>query len=455
MRLSTRTSGVALHFEKHKACDASVNGLQRHNERTEGSGKHSNKRIDDARTADNVILKRSDGTYYEQVSAIIDRNRDGGLKGVRKDAVRMCEATVQLSGQVLDRSDAEQERVLRQSYDWLKETFGADNIVSATIHKDETNMHLHVDFVPIKDGKLTAKTILSKGMLHRYQTDFLKHLQQSEPTLNFIRGSSEYNGLPQDVYEQLQDERREMMAELDERETALDDHQTALDDRETALDARQSDLTALDAQLRQKGNNLLKTQNTLLERAKALDNREKALNDRETALDTRETALEALGKDLSIREQKAVERENTASDREQALDDREQALDDRDKHQKTTQIDIERQQQDLTKRENKAIMVDKSLRHKHKEILTSTERLERIKADNQQVLDGVTSATTALRDLMDKGLRLTTIQKRDLHDRLERHKPITPTTAPALEHDIREFMDGLDSLGQDKGDISL
>ena len=265
MRLSTRTSGVALHFEKHKACDASVNGLQRHNERTEGSGKHSNKRIDDARTADNVILKRSDGTYYEQVSAIIDRNRDGGLKGVRKDAVRMCEATVQLSGQVLDRSDAEQERVLRQSYDWLKETFGADNIVSATIHKDETNMHLHVDFVPIKDGKLTAKTILSKGMLHRYQTDFLKHLQQSEPTLNFIRGSSEYNGLPQDVYEQLQDERREMMAELDERETALDDHQTALDDRETALDARQSDLTALDAQLRQKGNNLLKTQNTLLE----------------------------------------------------------------------------------------------------------------------------------------------------------------------------------------------
>lgn len=448
MRLSTRTSGVALHFEKHKACDASVNGLQRHNERTEGSGKHSNKRIDDARTADNVILKRSDGTYYEQVSAIIDRNRDGGLKGVRKDAVRMCEATVQLSGQVLDRSDAEQESVLRQSYDWLKETFGADNIVSATIHKDETNMHLHVDFVPIKDGKLTAKTILSKGMLHRYQTDFLKHLQQSEPTLNFVRGSSDYNGLPQEVFERLQDERREMMAELDERETALDD-------RETALDARQSDLTALDAQLRQKGNNLLKTQNTLLERAKALDNRETALNDRETALDTRETALEALGKDLSIREQKAVERENTASDREQVLDDREQALNDRDKHQKTTQIDIERQQQDLTKRENKAIMVDKGLNRKYKDITVSMDKLERIKADNQQVLDGITSATDTLRQMMDKGLRLTATQKRDLHERIERHKPLTPTSAPALERDVQEFMDSLNTLQQDKGGQSL
>lgn len=79
MQLSSKTSGVSLHISKHKGSDASINGLQRHNEREPGS-RHSNKRIDDSRTADNVILKRSDGTYYEQVSAIIDRNRDGGLK---------------------------------------------------------------------------------------------------------------------------------------------------------------------------------------------------------------------------------------------------------------------------------------------------------------------------------------------------------------------------------------
>lgn len=408
MQLSSKTSGVSLHISKHKGSDASINGLQRHNEREPGS-RHSNKRIDDSRTADNVILKRSDGTYYEQVSAIIDRNRDGGLKGVRKDAVRMCEATVQLSGQVLDRSDAEQERVLRQSYDWLKQTFGEDNIVSATIHKDETNMHMHVDIVPITaDHKLSAKTVVSKSALQRYQTDFLRFLQQTEPALNFIRGSSAsaYNGLPQDVYEQLQSERQAMLAEVEEREIELDNRETSLDSRETALNARESNLNALDVQLRQKQQKLLKTQNTLSERVSALKEREQAVTERE-------------------------------------------------QHQKSTQIDIERQQQDLTKRLNKAIIVDKGLNRKYKDIMVSTDKLERIKADNQQVLDGITSATDTLRQMMDKGLRLTATQKRDLHERIERHKPLTPTSAPALERDVQEFMDSLNTLQQDKGGQSL
>lgn len=283
MQVSTTTSGVALHFEKHKACNISINGLQRHNERAPGQ-RHKNKNIDGNRTAENIFLKWSDGSYYQQVASIITNYRDGGLKGVRKDAVRMCEATVQLSGQVLDHSEAEQERVLRASYDWLKETFGADNIVSAIIHKDETNMHLHVDFVPIKDGKLTAKTILSKGMLCRYQTDFLEHLQQLEPTLNFVRGNGNYNGLPQDVFERLQDERKAMIAELEQRETELDRSLTT-------IEARQSDLDALDTQLHNKQTELLEMQKTLSEREKALNDREKELDIREKALDDRENDL--------------------------------------------------------------------------------------------------------------------------------------------------------------------
>lgn len=103
---------------------------------------------------------------------MIKNKRKGGIKGVRKDAVRMVEATVQLSGKVLDMSEYEQEQVLRDSYEWLKDKFGEDNVISAVIHKDETNMHLHFDFVPIEDGKLNAKAIISKPRLKKYQTDF-------------------------------------------------------------------------------------------------------------------------------------------------------------------------------------------------------------------------------------------------------------------------------------------
>lgn len=310
------------------------------------------------------------------------------------------------------------------------------SLVGAYIHMDEASPHLHLDYVPVGHYSrgLRTKNALDKAMremgIEPRGEGKIGNATQTwkEREREYFAGICRDMGLKVDAeepstrknlsvseYKEARDRMRQTAKQSIKREMAklkftekqkIAKQWDAVKDAQTALDARQSELNTLDAQLRQKGN--------------TLSDREKVLTEKETALDNRETALDA-----------------------------------RDKHQKTTQIDIERQQQDLAKRQNKAIMVDKSLRHKHKEILTSTERLERIKADNQQVLDGVTSATTALRELMDKGLRLTASQKRDLHDRLERHKPVTPMTAPALEQDIREFVDGLDSLGQDKGGISL
>lgn len=241
MKIDTRTSGVSLHFEKHKANDTAVNGLQRHNERVPGQ-KHSNERIDDSKTADNVFLRRSGKKYNKVVSDVIENGRTGGLKGVRKDAVRMVEATVQLSGKVLEMSEDEQEQVLRDSYDWLKNQFGEDNVISAVIHKDETNMHLHFDFVPIEDGKLSAKTIISKPKLKAYQTDFLKHLKDKHLNMNFERGGGETNGLSQRDFEILQKEREQLMKEMSERENALDLREDVLDLRADKLSEKESDL---------------------------------------------------------------------------------------------------------------------------------------------------------------------------------------------------------------------
>lgn len=222
-----QTSGVSLHFEKHKANDAAVNGLQRHNERVQGQ-KHSNENIKDERTQDNIFLKKAEGKYNKVVADIIENNRDKGLKGVRKDAVRMVEATVQISGKVLERSEDEQEQVLRDSYEWLKNQFGEENIVSAVIHKDETNMHLHFDFVPIENNKLTAKTIISKNKLLGYQSNFLKDLQDKHPTLDFERGGG-MNGLSQDVFEKVQAERKAMLEEVEEKNKAVEKRKKEID----------------------------------------------------------------------------------------------------------------------------------------------------------------------------------------------------------------------------------
>lgn len=284
MKLDTRTSGVSLHFEKHKANDTAVNGLQRHNERVPGQ-KHSNERIDDSRTADNVFLKKSDSKFNKSVNDVIENERKGGTKGVRKDAVRMVEATVQLSGKVLDMSEYEQEQVLRDSYEWLKDKFGEDNVISAVIHKDETNMHLHFDFVPIEDGKLNAKAIISKPRLKQYQTDFLKNLKENHVSMNFERGGGETNGLSQRDFEVMQKEREKLMQEIAEREKELDAREDKLDLREDELSDKEEKI----ANLEEKYDNAVKGFNKSVNEFNA---QKIAVIDREGKVSVREQTLE-------------------------------------------------------------------------------------------------------------------------------------------------------------------
>lgn len=317
MNLS-KTSGVSLHFEKHKANASHINGLQRHNERRPGDGYHSNKHIEPEKTGSNVFLLEAGETYKKRVENIISRQREGGLKGVRKDAVRMVEATVQLSGRILDCPDSVQEAMLRDAFTWLKDKFGADNVVSAVIHKDETNMHLHFDFVPMvmpkeekeedkneeekkderekkdKKGKLNAKVLLSKWNLQAYQSDFLAFLQKKYATMNFVRQlDGTYNGLPQGVFEKFQEERERLFTELDERKKELNKREEDLEDRKKTLEDRKKDLDSCEE--------------TLKTREMVLDIREKMLEARKGNLSIREWELDQKEKNLLKTQNKALE----------------------------------------------------------------------------------------------------------------------------------------------------
>ena len=112
-----KQSSISLHFEKHKG---STGGLQRHNEREPGQ-RHSNKNIKPDRTKDNIFLKpKDDRTYGERVD---DRLEAGyrGAKAIRKDAVKMVEATVQLGGDITKESEEMQIEALKEAYEELKE----------------------------------------------------------------------------------------------------------------------------------------------------------------------------------------------------------------------------------------------------------------------------------------------------------------------------------------------
>lgn len=80
----------------------------------------------------------------------------------RKDAVLAVEYLMTASPEWWKQaSDAKQQDFFKQSYEWLEKKYGADRILVATIHQDETSPHLSAFVVPLtQDGRLSAKEFI-------------------------------------------------------------------------------------------------------------------------------------------------------------------------------------------------------------------------------------------------------------------------------------------------------
>ncbi|MGU9445266.1 plasmid recombination protein, partial [Clostridium perfringens] len=62
-----------------------------------------------------------------------------------------------------------------------------ENVVSAKVHMDETTPHMHLHFVPIKDGKLQCRSVLNQSRFNKVHTNVPKYLQ--EKGFNVVRGN--------------------------------------------------------------------------------------------------------------------------------------------------------------------------------------------------------------------------------------------------------------------------
>jgi len=91
----------------------------------------------------------------------------------RKDAVLCIEYMIGSSPGAL-KTDAEHKAYLKDALAWLKQRHGADNVVAASIHMDETTPHLCAYVVPLDaSGKLNAKQFLGgRQTLSAMQTSF-------------------------------------------------------------------------------------------------------------------------------------------------------------------------------------------------------------------------------------------------------------------------------------------
>jgi len=93
----------------------------------------------------------------------------------RKDAVLAVEYMLTASPDWWKSASQEQQAAFfNQAHRWLVEKYGADRIVTASIHRDETSPHMTAFVVPLtKDGRLSAKDFIgNKAQMVSDQTTF-------------------------------------------------------------------------------------------------------------------------------------------------------------------------------------------------------------------------------------------------------------------------------------------
>ena len=135
---------AVLHLEKAKGADS---GMSAHIERT-----IQPKNADPKRTHLNCELIQFPDGVRNRTAAIQHRLDTAGLKRkIGKNQVQGIR--IVLTGTHADMERIEQTGRLdewcQDNLDWLRKTYGADNVVSAVLHMDEETPHIHATIVPI------------------------------------------------------------------------------------------------------------------------------------------------------------------------------------------------------------------------------------------------------------------------------------------------------------------
>ncbi|MGY3758993.1 MobV family relaxase, partial [Lactococcus lactis] len=163
--------------EKRKI--GSLSGYQNHVDRK--TENHSNKDIDNSKTHLNYDLvgHETDKSFHKEFMDYINENRVGA-RAVRKDAVIMQDWIIGSSQEFFDTLTSEYTRkYFETAVEFFAEKFGRENIRFATVHMDEKTPHMHMGIVPLKDGKLTAKTIFDRNCLRMIQDKLPQAFQKA------------------------------------------------------------------------------------------------------------------------------------------------------------------------------------------------------------------------------------------------------------------------------------
>lgn len=214
-----------------------VKGIEIHDQRKKDVS-HTNPDIDRAKSIENYTLQESDSF----VTGVKTRIKELNLKkAVRTDAVVMCQALITSDKDFFDRiPEAQAKQYFVDALKFVKSQYGAENIISATVHMDEKTPHMHVNFVPVTaDGRLSAKNLITRTSLRQLQTDFFSVVGAK---YNLKRGERREDKRKHLDTEEFKQEKRK--AHINEISTSLDKKEIAINERKIEIDEEEKTVNA-------------------------------------------------------------------------------------------------------------------------------------------------------------------------------------------------------------------
>ena len=148
-----------------------VIGIERENERDENYKSKSNPQIDNARTPNNYHIIGRTETYLTYIDKRIKELTP--KRKIKDDAVLINSFILGSDGEFFASLTPEQQKeFFRDCAMCFAERYGEENIISAVVHMDETNPHMHLNLIPVLDGRLCSKQLFDRKALRELQTDF-------------------------------------------------------------------------------------------------------------------------------------------------------------------------------------------------------------------------------------------------------------------------------------------
>lgn len=236
------------HIEKFKA--SQVNGLLEHNARTDETRPHNhrNEDIDPTRTKDNYELHSTEGTAQKRHKA-----RMSELHCMQRDDVTVLDSLVVTLPP--DVKPEDERKFFESCYAFACGDYGKENIINATVHKDETTPHIHIGFIPVvedtikrgehkgeKVEKVRHSALITKTYLETMHDRLSAHVTKDLGyEVSILNGSTA--GRSKKV-EELKAERAKAKAEEQEKKAAAAEKKAAeLQGQVLTLSERVEDLT--------------------------------------------------------------------------------------------------------------------------------------------------------------------------------------------------------------------